>query len=174
VTKQTDSGDFDCASFSAPTEAHKKLKPFVGVFRAEAKLWMGSGEPHVSTGTMTNEWDLGGRYLKQTYVGDPSEGPFPEFQGRGYWGYNTVLDRYEGFWIDTASTFMAMETGQHDEATNVWTMTKTAVNPETGEPMQTRTVITLLDQDSHVTEMFFETPDGGELKGMAITYERVG
>ena len=29
-----------------------RLKPFIGTFAAQVKLWMGPGEPMVSTGTM--------------------------------------------------------------------------------------------------------------------------
>ena len=62
---------------------HHKLKPFEGTFRAQVRIWMGAGEPVVSTGTMVNEFELDGRFLRQTYKGDPSDGPFGAFEGRG-------------------------------------------------------------------------------------------
>lgn len=43
----------------------------------------------VQHGTMVSAFQLGGLYLFQDYVGDPSPGPFPAFVGKGYWGYNT-------------------------------------------------------------------------------------
>ena len=82
----------DFAAMAATTEAHERLTPFVGTFKAEVKMWMGPGEPMVSTGVMINELDLGGRFLRQTYTGDESEGPFPNFEGRGYWGFNTAIN----------------------------------------------------------------------------------
>ena len=51
---------------------------------------MGPGDPMVTTGVMENTLALGGRFLRQDYTGDPSDGPFSNFEGRGYWGYNTV------------------------------------------------------------------------------------
>jgi hypothetical protein len=162
----------DFAAMAAPSEEHERLKPFVGAFKAEVKMWMGPGDPAISTGVMVNELDLGGRFLRETYTGDPSEGPFPEFEGRGYWGYNKVSGQYEGFWIDTASTVMQSETGDVDDSGKVWTMMGEMDNPQTGQKIKKKSVITLVDDDHHRMEMFFEGPDGSEMKGMEIRYVR--
>lgn len=159
-----------CEAVSEVTEHHKRLEPFVGTFRAEVKLWMGPGEPMVSTGTMVNTFDLGGLFLAQTYTGDPSDGPFGEFAGRGFWGYNIGTNKYEGFWIDTASPVMQNDTGTVDG--NVWTMIGQITDPQTRRPMNKKSIITLQDNDHHLMEMFFEGPDGGEVKGMEIRYTR--
>lgn len=162
----------DFAQLSAPTKDHSRLKPFAGTFRAEVKMWMGPGEPHVTTGTMVNDEDLGGRFLRQTYKGDAAEGPFPSFEGRGYWGYNKATGKYEGFWIDSASTVMQVDAGDVDPEGKTWTMVGEVPNPQTGKPMRKKSVIKLIDNDHHSMEMFFEGPDGSELKGMEITYKR--
>ena len=39
-----------CAGMGATTDGHRKLEPFVGTFKAEVKMWMGPGDPMVSTG----------------------------------------------------------------------------------------------------------------------------
>ena len=161
-----------CMDMSATVAAHENFKPFVGKFTAEVKLWMGPGDPLVSTGMMTNTLDLGGRYLHQFYVGDPSDGPFPNFEGRGYWGYNTTSEKYEGFWIDSASTMMQHESGDVDAAGKIWTMLGEMVCPQTKDAMTKRSVITLTDDDRHSMEMYFCGPDGHESKGMEIQYER--
>ncbi len=161
-----------CAQMGAAVEAHKRFEPFVGTFKATVKRWMGPGEPHVSTGVMNNTYDLGGRFLQQVFKGDPGEGPFPNFEGRGYWGYNTTTKKYEGFWIDTASTAIQTETGDVDGAGKVWTMVGEMIDPQSGRPMKKRSVITLKDNDHHSMEMFFTTPDGTEAKGMEIQYVR--
>lgn len=153
-------------------DEHRALEPFVGTFAATVRLWMGPGDPNVSTGTMVNSWDLGGRFLRQIYTGDPNDGPFPSFEGRGYWGFNNDSGKYEGFWIDNASTFMQTEEGAVDESGNVWTMTGTMINPETGQEMTRRSVITLKDSDHHDMEMYFAVPNGNEFKSMEIEYTR--
>lgn len=103
-----------CAAMRALCEHHESFKPFVGAFRAEVKTWMGPGDPMTSAGTMTNSLVLGGRFLAQDFVHDPSSGPFGDFAGKGFWGYNTVDNRYERVWIDTACTFMMTEQGQRE------------------------------------------------------------
>ena len=65
------------AQMGAPGAEHGKFEPFVGTFRAQVKLWMGPGDPMVSTGTMHNTMILGGRFLGHDYKGDPGEGPSP-------------------------------------------------------------------------------------------------
>lgn len=160
----------DCAAMG-PVEAHSKLEPFVGTFRGEVKIWMGPGDPMVSAGTMVSEFDLGGRFLRQSYKGHDTEGPFPNFEGRGFWGYNTVTNKYEGFWIDSASTLMQTEMGDVDDAGKVWTMAGEMPNPQTGGMMKKRSVITLQDNDHNSMEMFFDTGEG-ECKVMEIAYTR--
>ena len=152
-----------CMGMPGPDEHHTRLEPFVGTFKAVVKLWMGPGEPMVSTGVMTSTMELGGRFLHQHYEGDPApDAPFPDFQGRGYWGYNHTTKKYEGFWIDTASTMMQNESGDVDASGKVWTMRST----------QKKSVITLTDRDHHSMEMFFKDSDGNEIKGMEIKYIR--
>jgi len=160
-----------CAAMAGPAEAHKELDPFVGTFKATVKIWMGPGEPHVSTGTMVNSWELDGRFLKQHYTGDAQEGPFPNFHGRGYWGYNTATKKYEGFWIDTASTEMQTQVGDVDATGRIWSMVGDMTDPQ-GKTIKKRSVITLEDNDHNKMEMFFSGPDGKEFKGMEIRYER--
>ncbi len=148
-----------------------RLKPFIGTFAAQVKLWMGPGEPMVSTGTMVNEVDLGGLFLRQDYNGDPSPGPFGNFAGRGFWGYNQTVKRYEGFWIDNASSIMQFESGELDDSGKVWTMHGSMPDPQTGDTMTKRSVITVQDDDHHKIEMYFSKA-GQEFKGMEIEYVR--
>jgi len=162
----------DCAEMGAIVAEHKKLEPFAGTFKAQVKLWMGPGDPAVSTGVTTNAWDLGGRFLKQTFKGDPGGGPFPDFEGRGYWGYNTIDKKYEGFWIDTCCTMMQTEKGSVDGSGKVWTMIGQMTDPQSGGTMRKRSVITLKDNDRHSMEMFFTGADGKESKCMEIQYQR--
>jgi uncharacterized protein DUF1579 len=163
----------DFVAMSQPTEKHALLKPFEGTFRATVTLHFGPDNSHTTTGTMVNEFDLDGRYLKQTYTGDPSDGPFPEFLGRGYWGYNTIQNQYEGFWIDSASTAMATESGQVDTTGTIWTLTGDQPNPCGGPAtLPKKTIITLIDNDNHTMESFITMPDGNETKTMDISYTR--
>lgn len=161
--------------FKLPTAAaeHELLKPFEGQFESTVRMWMGPGDPMVSTGKLVNTFQLNGLFLHQDYHGDATDGPFPSFEGKGYWGYNQTLKRYEGFWIDNVSTIMQYETGQVDESGRVWTMTCQVPNPMSGELMDKKSVITLIDNDHNKIEMFYKLPDGSEAKNMEIEYERI-
>ncbi len=158
-----------CAALCAE---HEKLKLLEGTFKAEVKMWMGPGDPMVSTGTMVNTLDLGGRYLAHDYKGDPNEGPFPAFEGKGFFGYNTIDNRFEGLWIDNASTFMMTDQGQVDPSGKKWEMLGNMTDPGSGKPMRKRSVVTIHDDDSHTMEMFFQSGDGPEVKNMEINYTR--
>lgn len=160
-----------CEEIGDLGDGHERLEPFVGTFNAVVKMWMAPGDPMESTGTMENAFELGGRFLKQVYTGDANDGPVPDFRGRGYWGYNTATNEYEGFWIDTASTVM-----QHDRGTldgDTWTMIGSMTNPQTGAAMKKKSIIRLESGDRHVMEMYLDIPGMGEVKTMEITYTRV-
>ncbi len=161
----------DFAQASAKTEQHERFEPFAGTFKAEMKMWMGSGDPVVCAGVMTNTLILGGRFLQQVYKGDPESGPFPDFEGRGFWGFNKATNKYEGFWIDTTSTQMQTDFGNVDNTGRVWTMVG-ELTDQTGNTLKKRSVITLEDNDHQKIEMFFPGPDGKEFKTMEIRYER--
>lgn len=174
---EQEKGDFimaaenDCAEMSATTEQHRRFEPFAGTFKAEVKLWMGPGDPVISTGVMTSTLVLGGRFLQQAFKGDPGGGPFPDFEGLGFWGFNKATNKYEGFWIDTVSTQMQSEVGDVDDTGMVWMMVGEMTDPK-GNAMKKRSVITLEDNDHHKIEMFFSGPDGKESRAMEIRYER--
>ncbi|RME41619.1 MAG: DUF1579 domain-containing protein [Planctomycetota bacterium] len=161
-----------CTEATAITDEHRRFEPFVGTFKARVRIWTGPGEPHVSTGVMTNTLDLGGRYLKQVYRGDAANGPFPGFEGRGFWGYNPVEQRYEGFWIDNASCVMQIDRGEVDASGTVWTMIGEMSDPQSGGTIRKRSVITLQDRNRHTMEMYIKPPQGDEFKVMEIRYER--
>lgn len=156
-----------------PGLEHARLKPFEGTFRATVKLWMGPGDPMVQHGTMVNSLQLGGLYLFQDYTGDPSPGPFPAFLGKGYWGYNTFSKKYEGFWIDNASTMMQLEKGDVDASGKIWTMKSAFEHPQSGQTMTKRSVIRLIDRDHNDMTTYMAGPDGNEFRSMEIIFVRV-
>lgn len=156
-----------------PGEKHKLIEPFAGNFTAEVKIFMGPGDPMVSTGKMTNEWEHNGMFLRQIYVGDPNEGPFPSFEGSGYWGFNSSKGVYEGFWVDNSSDSMQFEEGNVDESGKSWEMSSSGTHPQTGKPYSKRSVIKLIDNDNHSVEAFMTHEGMDEMKVMELLYKRV-
>ena len=155
-----------------PGLEHKLLKPFEGTFTAAVQMWMGPGDPMHSSGRIVNTFQLGGLYLNQNYTGDATDGPFPSFEGRGYWGFNTTSGNFEGFWIDNASTAMQLETGAVDDAGKVFEMHSEFVMPGAGIPMKKRTVFTVINENHNTMESFITPPDGTEMMNMKIDYTR--
>ena len=165
-TQQMDAKMAACMAHARPTDQHGLLRQFEGAWKAEVKMWMGPGEPQVSTGTMTNTLILNGLFLEHDYRDDAGM-----FQGKGTWGYNTLDKRWEGQWLDTMASWMQLEQGHHDPATNSWHMVGQMTDPGTGQILIKRSLIRVVDENTHVMEMYFTTPLG-ENKGMEITYRR--
>jgi Protein of unknown function (DUF1579) len=159
-------------SMPKPTPQHALFKPFEGTFRAKVLIYMGPGEPLVTSGTMVNTFQLGGLYLHQDYSGDETGSPFPAFAGKGYWGFNPARSQFEGFWIDNASSMMQLEHGTVDAAGKVWTMFSEFVHPYSGQTVKKRTEIKLLDQDHHTMTSYMIDGTGHESRTMQIEYQR--
>lgn len=159
----------DACAASGPGPQHESIARFAGTWRAEVQLWMDpTGDPMVSHGTMTNQMIVGDRFLQQEYHDDAGM-----FEGRGFWGYNHIDRRFEGFWIDSMATFFQIEHGRLDESKNIYVMEGSMTNPGTGQPMKKRSVIKLTGPDEHSLELYFAPQGGPEAKAMEIRYKRV-
>ena len=165
------------AAVAGITEDHQRFAPLVGTFRVVVRFWMGPGDPVESSGSMRNELTLGGRFLRQVFQGDPMPGSealpadaAPSFAGEGYLAYNNVDKRYESVWVDNASTLIQVESGQIDEAGREWNFYSTLTNPQSGGPMEKRTIITIVDEHRYQMEIWFRDPDGPEIKAMEMEF----
>jgi hypothetical protein len=145
---------------------HANLEPFVGTWDARVRMWMGPGDPMESGGVMQNTLELAGKWLRHEFQSD--EG----FAGSGFMGFNKATGKYEGFWIDTMSTFMQTESGDYDARTKTFHMTSQLLCPIAKVPLDKRTVIRIESADRHVMEMYFSGQGQPESKAMEITYTR--
>jgi len=153
-----------------PGDGQKKLEPLVGTFDAKVRMWMDpSKPPDDSVGTTVNSWVLGDRFVQTKY-----EGVFlgEAFTGVGYTGYDNVMKKYEGTWMDTGSTAIMTSVGTIDSAGKVITMKATTSDPATGKVTTSDEKITIADNDHHSIEMWGKTPDGKAFKMMEIQYTR--
>ena len=159
-----------CLAAGELAEEHKHLAVFEGTFRSVVRMWWEPGaEPHESTGVMVSRPALGGRFLEQEYHDDGGM-----FSGRGYFGYNTIKARWEGFWIDTMTTSMQFETGTASDDFTRWEMRSEATEPGTGRLVRRRSVVTISGPDEHTMEMYLSYPADGdaEQRSMEIRYTR--
>jgi Protein of unknown function (DUF1579) len=153
---------------ATPGEGHKKLESMIGTFDAKVKIWMDPSKPPAeSVGTSVNSWVLGNRFIETkhqgTFMGQP-------FSGVGYTGYDNTTKKYEGTWMDTASTGMMVSKGTMSG--NVMTTSSTMADPTTGKMTTMKMKTTVADKDHYTMEMWGPGPDGKEHKMMEINYTR--
>lgn len=153
-----------------PGDPHKKLDGMVGTWDTKITLWMMPDmDPMSSTGTSTNQWVMGGRYLEQRFKGDFAGMPF---EGVGYSGYDNVKKQYWGTWMDNMSTSMMTSTGSVSADGKIWEFDATMADPMTGKDSVAKEKVTIADADHHTMEMWVPGPDGKMFKNMEIAYSR--
>lgn len=152
-------------AYMTPGEEHQKLTADAGEWRQELTFWMAPGaEPEQATSTSTMESILGGRYVTEEMRGTMMGMPF---EGLGTFGYDNAKDQYFMTWIDNMGT--GIMTGWGTAEGNKVTFTGTFVDNDTGEEKPFRTVVTEVDADHSIMEMYVPAPDGsGEFKNMEI------
>lgn len=155
----------------SPNENHQVLNSLVGNWTHVVRWKMDpSAEFTESTGTNTNEWILGGRFLQQKVSGQFMG---EAFEGIGLTGYDNVKKEYNTIWIDNMSTGMMTASGQYDAATGTIAESGSFSCPMTGKTdMKFRSEWKIIDNDHYSYSMYQVAEDGTEFKGMESTYTR--
>ena len=158
------------AKMSAPGPNHERFKKLAGDWNLTVKWTWDPSQPMQvtkSTSVMTTLMD--GRYCQEQTSGEMMGKPF---MGQGLTGYDNVLKKYVGTWIDNAGTGIMTSVGTPDASGNVINWTGESSDPMTGKMTKYRMVTRFQDDDHHVYEMYIKGPDGKEYKTMDIAYER--
>jgi hypothetical protein len=156
----------------SPNEHHAMLEPMAGKFRGEM-IWQMEPDspPTTSTGVMTTEWILGGRFLMSRWEGEFMGDPF---EGLGITGYDNAKQCYIGTWMDSMGTQMAsISTGTCDEGGKNFEFTRTMWDPMSQSSLGMREEIRVVDKDHHTFKMWIETPGGDEFQNATIHYTRI-
>ena len=154
---------------ATPGKNHELLKPLVGTFAATA-VYAGPQGQLTSQGTTTNTMILGGRFLREEYVGRLQD---REFHGLTLIGYDNVVGGYQSVMADEASTSLFTMDGGVDDAGKVFTFSGQAGDPVSGQVKSYRHVLRVESDDKHVLEMYEPDKDGQMRKTVVISYERV-
>ncbi|MEE9296210.1 MAG: DUF1579 domain-containing protein [Phycisphaerae bacterium] len=159
--------------YAGPGKFHAHLQPLVGRWTQEVKMWMApDAPPQIETGTSEYKWILGGRFLLQTVKGDSTE-QGPAFEGLGIIGYDNFKKKYTSMWADTMTTAIMTALGTCDDSGKVFTFIGRHDDVFSGKPDQTvKTITRIINNDSHVDEMYMTGPDGKEFKTLEVTYTR--
>ncbi len=155
---------------ASPGAAHKVLAELEGSWTATTKIWQAPGAPpQESTATSDAHMVLGGRFLEERVQGQMMGMPF---EGMGLTGYDNYKKKYLATWADNlGTTIMTME-GTADVAGKVITSTGTVDDFVKKKPTTVKSVMTIVDPDHHVYEMWQPGPDGKPYKNLEITYTR--
>jgi len=155
--------------YMTPGPMHEMMATYVGDWKTINKFWMDpAGEPMIVEGTGKTEMILGGRYQKSTHK---STMMGMETEGISITGYDNATQEFTSIWIDNIGTGTAMTKGRYDASTNSILMKGTMVDPMTKQEMDIREVLTFVDDDHQLFEMYVVN-NGKEFKSMEIEFVR--
>lgn len=135
---------------SKPVAAHDALAAFDGKWEASANLYLGGPGPMNSTGTSTNHWILGKRFMQvETAVGDAKT---VRSEAVTIYGYDTRIQKYTVIGLDTFGTYGIYAQGDYDAASK--TLTLLGTNDEAGRQMDFRWVVKFESADRIVQTVY--------------------
>lgn len=159
------------AAAATPGPVHAFLADKAGEWTVTTTMWPAPGaEPIVSTMTAKSEMVLGGRYLKEEFAGEVFGLPFT---GIGYTGYDNTTGTITATWIDNMSTATMVMTGKYAQAGDPMEVAGRMIDPATGGEVFMRSVSTWQGHDRGHVDYYAVTGGMGEVKTMAMDYQRV-
>ncbi len=153
-----------------PGKNHEYLNKLIGTWVGTFRMWMEPGAPAiVFGGTVTREWILDGRYIKETVE---SDGPMGSFRGLGFIGYNNIDGQYEFAWLENMSTAIMFGTGSYDADDKVMSFRGTHRDPLTGRVIYSTSKMDLSSPGLQRYVGYTIGPDGKKFKSFEGTMER--
>jgi hypothetical protein len=152
-----------------PGVPHKLLASMAGSWNTKIKSWIAPNKPPMeSAGICEQKMILGGRFLQQEFTGDMMGSPF---SGIGVTGYDNHTKKYVSTWMDSMGTAILFFEGTGSADGKTITQECRYDDPIKG-PMKWRSVTRIVDDNTHVFEMYGTDKSGKEEKMMEITYTR--
>jgi hypothetical protein len=152
-----------------PGAPHKLLAGMAGSWATKVKTCMEPNKPPLeSTGTSEQKMILGGRFLQQEFTGEMMGRPFT---GIGVTGYDNHTKKYVSTWMDSMGTAILFFEGTASADGKTITQESRYDDPIKG-PTKWRSVTRIVDDNTHVFEMYETDKKGKEEKMMEITYTR--
>ena len=156
-------------TLGTPGVGHKLLESMAGSWDTKTKSYLEPGKPPIeSTGTCEQKMILNGRFLHQEFSGDMMGAPFI---GIGVTGYDNHKKKYVSTWMDSMSTGIYYFEGAADPDGKIMTQECLGDDPVRG-PMVWRSVTKIVDDNTHLFEMYGTDRSGNEGLMMEITYTR--
>jgi len=159
------------AKYMNPGPQHKLLDPMIGSWDCSSRMWMNPDSlPIEAKAVSEKQWVLGGRFIQENAT---SEMMGTKFQGLGFTGYDLVNQEYTHIYLDEMSTSMMIGKGQVDSTGKIFTFYSEYKDPIENMKVKTvKNVVTIIDNNKHIFEMYEKGPDGKDKKSFDITYTR--
>jgi hypothetical protein len=158
--------------YMTPGPAHQAMAKEAGEWDWNSTFWMApEAPPEKSSGTMSAQSIMGGRYLTEDWKGTSMNMPF---EGHSLTGYDNAKKQYFNVWVDNFGTGVMTSWGTRDEASKTLTMNGSFIDPMTGKEQKVRSVTKHVDDDHMIFEMYGAGPDGKEFKTMELNAVRKG
>ncbi len=152
-----------------PGPHHELLARMAGTWSTRTLSWMEPGGPTMeSTGVSEQKMILDGRFLQQDFSGEMMG---DKFIGIGVTGFDNHTRKFVSTWMDSMSTAIMYFEGEADAGGKTITQTSEFDDPFRG-PMKWRSVTRIVDDHTHLFEMFGTDKSGKEERMMEITYTR--
>jgi hypothetical protein len=157
-------------AYMTPGKEHEMLAKSVGVWNSEVTWREYPGGPEQkSTGTTTNKMIMGGRYQVSNHSGNMMGMPF---EGMSTTAFDNQKKVFINTWIDNMGTGVMIMEGPWDEATQSITLKGKMVDPAMGKEIEMKEVLKIVDDNTHMFEMYKPGMDGKEFRCMEIKYTR--
>jgi hypothetical protein len=154
---------------ATPGAPHKLLASMAGSWDTKTKFWTEPNKPPMeSTGTCEQKMILDGRFLQQDFSGEMMG---RSFSGIGVTGYDNHTNKYVSTWMDSMGTAILLFEGTASKDGRTFTQEARYDDPIKG-PMKWRSVTKIVDENTHVFEMFGIDKKGKKEKMMEIIYTR--
>lgn len=155
--------------YMSPSDVHKMMAEWDGVWQEEVKMWMAPGTPEQTMkATVECKMTLGGRYQEQRHSGNMMGMPF---EGYSLTGWDNARKVFSSTWMDNMSTGMMYMEGTWDAATKSITFKGSMTDPMSGKQLQIRQVLYITGKDTQKLEQY-TTMEGKEFKSMEILMTR--
>lgn len=151
---------------------HEMLTKLVGQWAAKARVHLEPGaEPVDSRGSASSEMILGGTALQTQYKGQLLG---ETFAGLGFDGYDMDLGHHFSFWIDSTNTGSTYASGDcSHEGIDVVTLHGEFKDPQTGEEVERKTVVTVHSNSQYTYEEWHTRGEGEPTPAMQIIFTKV-
>lgn len=151
---------------AAPGAPHQHLAALAGDWTVTTTMYLDGSTPTTSSGTLSYELVLGGRYVlgrfSSTFMGQP-------MQGLSIDGYDNAKQDYFSLWFDSMGTGFYEARGQASADGKTISLAGTMEMGPLQIPSRSETVF--VDKDT-IRFTMWQTMGGPEMKAMEMEYKR--